>query len=64
MADGSPGQQVAVMVMVAEMTGSVSILAPAMVAVGLAWLIVRRGDDTIYRSQLKNRADAPGRWAS
>jgi CBS domain-containing protein len=49
----------AVMLMVAEMTGSVSILAPAMVAVGLAWFIVRRGDDTIYRSQLKNRADAP-----
>jgi len=49
----------AVMLMVAEMTGSVSILAPAMVAVGLAWFIVRRGDDTIYRSQLKSRADAP-----
>jgi CIC family chloride channel protein len=50
---------VAVMLMVAEMTGSLSILAPAMIAVGLAWFIVRRGDDTIYRSQLKNRADAP-----
>jgi CBS domain-containing protein len=49
----------AVMLMVAEMTGSLSILAPAMIAVGLAWFIVRRGDDTIYRSQLKNRADAP-----
>ncbi len=49
----------AVMLMVAEMTGSLSILAPAMVAVGLAWFIVRRGDDTIYRSQLKSRADAP-----
>jgi chloride channel protein, CIC family len=47
------------MLMVAEMTGSVSILAPGMVAVGLAWFIVRRGDDTIYRSQLKSRADAP-----
>ena len=41
------------------MTGSLSILAPAMIAVGLAWFIVRRGDDTIYRSQLKSRADAP-----
>jgi H+/Cl- antiporter ClcA len=50
---------VAVMLMVAEMTGSLSILAPAMIAVGLAWFIVRRGDDTIYRSQLKSRADAP-----
>jgi len=49
----------AVMLMVAEMTGSLSILTPAMVAVGLSWLIVRRNDDTIYRSQLKNRADAP-----
>jgi CIC family chloride channel protein len=49
----------AVMLMVAEMTGSISILAPAMLAVGLAWFIVRRGDDTIYRSQLNTRADAP-----
>ena len=49
----------AVMIMVAEMTGSLSILAPAMIAVGLAWFIVRRGDDTIYRSQLRSRADAP-----
>jgi H+/Cl- antiporter ClcA len=49
----------AVMLMVAEMTGSLSILTPAMVAVGLSWLIVRRNDDTIYRSQLKSRADAP-----
>jgi CBS domain-containing protein len=30
-----------------------------MVAVGISWLIVRRNDDTIYRSQLKSRADAP-----
>ena len=49
----------AVMLMVAEMTGSLSILGPAMIAVGLAWFIVRRSDDTIYRSQLKTRADAP-----
>jgi CIC family chloride channel protein len=49
----------AVMLMVAEMTGNLSILAPAMIAVGLAWFIVRRGDDTIYRSQLRNRSDAP-----
>jgi chloride channel protein, CIC family len=49
----------AVMLMVAEMTGNLSILAPAMVAVGLSWFIVRRSDDTIYRSQLKNRAAAP-----
>ena len=49
----------AVMLMVAEMTGSLSMLAPAMIAVGLAWLIVRRSDDSIYRSQLRSRADAP-----
>ena len=51
----------AVMLMVAEMTGSLSILGPAMIAVGLAWFIVRRTDDTIYRSQLKSRADAPAK---
>jgi H+/Cl- antiporter ClcA/CBS domain-containing protein len=48
----------AVMLMVAEMTGNLSLLAPAMIAVGLAWFIVRRSDDTIYRSQLKSRADS------
>jgi len=51
----------AVMLMVAEMTGSLSMLAPAMIAVGIAWLIVRQRDDTIYRSQLRNRAEAPAR---
>ncbi|HEY1732914.1 MAG TPA: chloride channel protein, partial [Acidimicrobiales bacterium] len=49
----------AVMIMVAEMTGSLSILGPAIVAVGLSWLIVRHFDDTMYRSQLPNRASAP-----
>ncbi|WP_347354799.1 chloride channel protein [Intrasporangium sp.] len=49
----------AVMIMVAEMTGSLSALAPAMIAVGLATLIVRVPDATIYRSQLRNRADSP-----
>ncbi len=49
----------AIMLMVAEMTGSLTLLAPAMVAVGLAYLIVRHSDDTIYRSQLKSRAEAP-----
>ncbi len=50
---------VAVMVMVAEMTGSISIMAPAMVAVAIAWFIVGRSDDSIYRSQLRTRADSP-----
>jgi len=49
----------AVMLMTAEMTGSLAVLAPAMVAVGLSTLIVRRADDTIYRSQLASRADSP-----
>ena len=49
----------AVMLMVAEMTGSLSILTPAMIAVGISWLIVRHADDTMYRSQLKCRSDAP-----
>ncbi len=49
----------AVMLMVAEMTGTLSLIVPAMVAVGLATLIVRQTDETIYRSQLRNRAEAP-----
>ncbi|HEY2594203.1 MAG TPA: TrkA C-terminal domain-containing protein, partial [Chloroflexota bacterium] len=47
----------AVMLMVAEMTGNLSMLAPAMVAVGVATALV--GDTTIYRSQLPNRASSP-----
>jgi TrkA family protein/voltage-gated chloride channel/CBS domain protein len=49
----------AVMLMVSEMTGTLSLIVPAMLAVGLATLIVRRSDDTIYRSQLKSRAESP-----
>ncbi len=48
---------IAVMLMVAEMTGSLQLLAPAMVAVGLAALVV--GDATIYMSQIKNRTESP-----
>jgi CIC family chloride channel protein len=47
----------AVMLMVAEMTGNLSLLAPAMVAVAVATALV--GDRTIYHSQLLTRADAP-----
>ncbi len=50
---------IAVMLMVAEMTGSLEVLAPAMLAVGVATLIVRRSDATIYRSQLRSRLDSP-----
>ncbi len=49
---------VAVMLMVAQMTGSISILAPAMVAVAIAWFVVTRADDSIYRSQLRTRSDS------
>jgi len=47
----------AVMLMVAEMTGNLSMLAPAMVAVGLATFVV--GQKSIYSSQLATRADSP-----
>lgn len=47
----------AVMLMVAEMTGNLSLLAPAMVAIALSTLLV--GDTTIYTSQLPNRAASP-----
>lgn len=46
-----------VMLMVAEMTASVEILAPAMIAVGIAALIVARWDASIYRSQWRHRTD-------
>ena len=51
----------AVMLMVAEMTGSLSILTPTLVGVGLAWLIVHHFDDTIYRSQIRSRSDTEAR---
>jgi CIC family chloride channel protein len=47
----------AVMLMVAEMTGNLSLLAPAMVAVAISSALV--GDNAIYRSQLPSRADSP-----
>ncbi len=47
----------AVMLMVAEMTGNLAMLAPAMIAVGLATVVV--GNKTIYTSQLVNRSESP-----
>ncbi len=47
----------AVMLMVAEMTGNLTMLAPAMVAVALSSALV--GDETIYRAQLPNRSSSP-----
>lgn len=46
----------AVTIMVAEMTGNLALLAPAMVAVAVAVAVV--GDSTIYRSQLRRRRDS------
>src|SRR5207244_2621530 len=43
--------------MVAEMTGNLSILAPAMIAVSISSIIV--GEATIYTSQVDTRADSP-----
>jgi chloride channel protein, CIC family len=39
------------------MTGNLSLLAPAMIVVAISTAIV--GDNTIYRSQLKDRASSP-----
>ena len=47
----------AVMLMVAEMTDSLAMLAPAMLAIGIATLIV--GDRSIYKEQLGSRNDSP-----
>jgi CIC family chloride channel protein len=45
------------MLMVGEMTGNLSLLAPAMLAVGISTWIV--GENSIYTSQLPTRADSP-----
>ena len=47
----------AVMLMVAEMTDSLAMLAPAMLAIGIATIVV--GDRTMFASQLRSRADSP-----
>ncbi len=47
----------AVMLMVAEMTGNLSMLAPAMIAVGISTILV--GSTTMYTSQVNTRADSP-----
>ncbi len=47
----------AVMVMIAEITGSYQLLAPAMIAVGLAYVII--GNNTMYKSQVLSPAESP-----
>ena len=55
---GSVGHvPLAVMVMIAEITGSYQLLAPAMIAVGLAYVIV--GRNTMYESQVLSPAESP-----
>ncbi len=48
----------AMILMVAEMTGTLEMVVPAMIAIGLATLVV--GDVSIYEHQLKDRASSPG----
>lgn len=52
---------IAVILMVAEMTGEFSMVVPAMIAVGIAYLLTR--DTTIYESQVPTRADSPAHRA-
>ena len=47
----------AVMLMVAEMTGEFSMVVPAMVAVGIAYFIA--GNVSIYENQVPTRAESP-----
>lgn len=54
---GAAKAPVAVMIMVAEMTGEFSMLVPAMIAAGLAYLV--SGNTTLYEQQRLTRADSP-----
>jgi CIC family chloride channel protein len=47
----------AAMLMVAEMTRNLSLLAPAMIALGIASSIV--GTETLFRSQVPGKSDSP-----
>ncbi len=49
---------IAVILMVSEMTGTLSLLAPAMVAVVVSYFVVGQ-KHTIYRSQVPKRSDSP-----
>jgi CIC family chloride channel protein len=54
----------AVMIMVAEMTGSFSVIPCAMVAVGIAYLLISRSDVSIYRAQRLTREAAEDQRAA
>jgi CIC family chloride channel protein len=49
----------AVMIMVAEMTGSFSVMPAAMITVGIAYLIISRTPVSIYQAQRLNRDSDP-----
>jgi CIC family chloride channel protein len=48
----------AIMIMVAEMTGSFSVVPGAILAVGIAALVMSRTNVTIYEAQRLNRETA------
>jgi CIC family chloride channel protein len=48
----------AVTIMVAEMTTSFSVVPGAMIAVGIAYMLITRTDVSIYRAQRLNRETA------
>ncbi len=48
---------IAVIIMVSEMSGNYTMLAPAMIATGLAYILV--GRNTIYESQISSPAASP-----
>ena len=48
---------VAVILMVSEMTGGLTLLVPSMIATTIAYVIT--GRNTIYRSQVPSRAESP-----
>ena len=54
----------AVMIMVAEMTGSFSVIPCAMVAVGIAYLLILRTDVSIYQAQRPDREAAAAQRGS
>ena len=49
----------AVMIMVAEMTGSFSVMPAAMITVGIAYLIISRTPVSIYQAQRLTRDSGP-----
>ena len=48
---------IAVILMVSEMTGGLTLLVPSMIATAIAYVIT--GKNSIYRSQVQSKADSP-----